>query len=192
MSDDFLGQRVLTADGKLDLCPAPMLAAALELEAHFETERRDAHRLKLITKRHVATHNSWTHNLEDFVPTDSNHLYVHPDDAARIGLAEGDYADVCTKTAVVRVPVRLLEDLMPGAVALPHGWGHQHARGLSVASATRGVNVNLLAADGPGQLEQVSGMAHLTGFVVDVTPAAGAFDPTSWSGIAEAVRPLRG
>jgi len=27
-------------------------------------------------------------------------------------------------------------------------------------------------------------MAHLTGFVVDVAPAAGEFDPRSWSGIA--------
>ncbi|KIG15390.1 hypothetical protein DB30_05653 [Enhygromyxa salina] len=35
------------------------------------------------------------------------------------------------------------------------------------------------AADGAAQLEQVSGMAHLTGFVVDVTPAAGTFDPSS-------------
>ena len=33
-----------------------------------------------------------------------------------------------------RVPVKLLAELMPGTVALPHGWGHQHATGLSVAS----------------------------------------------------------
>ena len=68
--------------------------------------------------------------------------------------------------------MRLCADLMPGTVALPHGWGHQHAPGLGVASRTRGVNVNLLAADGPERIERVSGMAHLTGFVVDVRPAA--------------------
>jgi formate dehydrogenase len=113
-------------------------------------------------------------------------LYVHPDDAARLGLREGDYADVQTDVATVRVPVRLLDELMPGTVALPHGWGHQHARGLSVAGRTRGVNVNLLAADGPERLERVSGMAHLTGFCVDVRPAAGPFDPQSWSGIDQA------
>ncbi len=83
----------------------------------------------------------------------------------------------------MRVPVRLLADLMPGTVALPHGWGHQHATGLSVAAKTRGVNVNLLAADGPGRLEAVSGMAHLTGMLVDVKPAAGPHDPGSWSGL---------
>jgi anaerobic selenocysteine-containing dehydrogenase len=184
--DDFLGRRVVTADGKIDLAPAPLRAAAAELEAHFERERRDAKRLKLITKRQIATHNSWTHNLERFVPTATNHLYVHPDDAARLGLREGECADVRSETATVRVPVKLLADLMPGTVALPHGWGHQHARGLSVAGKTRGVNVNLLAADGPDRLERVSGMANLTGFCVDVTPAAGPLDPTSWSGIGPA------
>jgi anaerobic selenocysteine-containing dehydrogenase len=72
---------------------------------------------------------------------------------------------------------------VPNPVALPHGWGHQHATGLSVASRTRGVNVNLLAADGPERIERVSGMAHLTGMLVDVRPAAGPQDPSSWSGL---------
>ncbi|MEZ4302008.1 MAG: hypothetical protein R3B70_44170 [Polyangiaceae bacterium] len=87
-----------------------------------------------------------------------------------------------TDTATVRVPVRLLADLTPGTVALPHGWGHQHAAGLSVASRTRGVNVNLLAADGPDRLEAVSGMAHLTGFVVDVRKSP-AKQAATWSGL---------
>ena len=73
--------------------------------------------------------------------------------------------------------------MMPGTVALPHGWGHQHARGLSVASKTRGVNVNLLAADGPDQIERISGMARLTGIPVDVRPAAGPQAADSWSGL---------
>ncbi len=182
-ADDFLGQRVVTPDGKVDLAPAPLIAQTAKLEADFMRERADANRLKLITKRAITTHNSWTHNLEAFVPTPSNHLYVHPDDAARLGLVEDGYADVRTETGQVRVPVKLLADLMPGTVALPHGWGHQHARGLSVAGQTSGVNVNILAADGPDRIERVSGMAHLTGFVVDVTPAAGPFEPRSWSGM---------
>ena len=93
-------------------------------------------------------------------------------------------ADVASATATIRVPVKLLADLMPGTVALPHGWGHQHAKGLSVASRTRGVNVNLLAADGPDRLERVSGMSQLTGIPVTVQRAAGPQDTGSWSGIA--------
>lgn len=184
-ADDFLGKRVVTPDGLVDLAPAPLLEATAGLEAAFEHELASARRLKLISKRAITTHNTWTHNLDDFVQTPTNHLYVHPDDAARLGLVEGGHADVRSDTAQVRVQVKLLADLEPGCVALPHGWGHQAARGLSVANRTRGVNVNLLPAAGPGRLEALSGMAHLTGFLVDVTPASGPFDPGSWSGLTD-------
>ena len=68
-----------------------------------------------------------------------------------------------------------------GTVALPHGWGHQAAKGLNVANKKRGVNVNLHSPDGPDRIDKVSGMAHLTGFHVDVKPAAGA-QMHDWSG----------
>lgn len=184
-AEDFLGQRVLTDDGKVQLAPPVLMKQASErLDATYARELAESKRLKLITRRAVTTHNSWTHNLPEFVEGErgSNYLYMHPEDAARAGIAAGELADVSTDTGAVRVPVRLLADLMPGTVALPHGWGHQHARGLTVAARTRGVNVNLLAADGPTRLEAVSGMAHLTGFVVDVRPAAGP-QAASWSGL---------
>jgi len=185
---DFLGVRVTTPDGKVQLAPPPLVDAARGLDSAFERERARDGQLRLITKRHVKTHNSWTHNHEEFVTGEggTNYLYVHPEDAARIGVADGELADVTSETATLRVPVQLLSDLSPGTVALPHGWGHQMAKGLSVASKTRGVNVNILAADGPDKIERLSGMAHLTGIPVEVRPAAGPQDPTSWSGIAEA------
>jgi formate dehydrogenase len=179
--------RIVTDDAKLQLATAPLLEQARGLEAAFARAKAGAGSLRLITKRSHETHNSWTHNLEEFVSGErhTNYLYMHPADAARAGLAEGAIADVRTRTATVRVPVKLLPDLMPGTVALPHGWGHQHAPGLSVASRTAGVNVNLLAADGPDAIERVSGMAHLTGIPVEVVPAAGPRAEQSWSGIAE-------
>jgi anaerobic selenocysteine-containing dehydrogenase len=185
LENDFLGRRVPTDDGLVHLAPAPLVEQAQKLERDFGAELESAGSLKLITKRAQSSHNSWTHNLEDFVRKDrgTNHLYMHPSDAAERSLGEGDLADVSSATATVRVPVRLLSELMPGTVALPHGWGHQRARGLSVASKTSGVNANLLAADGPDRLEHVSGMAQLTGIVVDVVPARAARDTASWSGI---------
>lgn len=182
---DFLGKRVLTDDGKVDLAPAALLAATKKLPARFAKEEADRKRLKLISKRAITTHNSWTHNLPEFVDKDrtTNYLYMHPEDATRLGLSDGALADVSTAAATVRIPVRLLKDLMPGTVAIPHGWGHQHASGLSVAKKTTGVNVNLLALDGPENLEGVSGMAHLSGFNVDIEPAKGPLATMSWSGI---------
>jgi anaerobic selenocysteine-containing dehydrogenase len=112
----------------------------------------------------------------------TNYLYMHPQDAEAANLQEHDLADVRSTTNTVRIPIKLLGDLMPGTVALPHGWGHQHATGLSVASKTTGVNVNLLAADGYENLEKISGMALLTGIPVVVEPAVDQLAHT-WSGI---------
>jgi len=177
----FLGERVVTDDGLVDLAPADLVERARGLDAELEAERGREGELRLITKRAVTTHNSWMHNHEAFVRAGTNHLYVHPADAARLGLEEGALADVSSAVATVRLPVKLLADLMEGTVALPHGWGHQHS-GLSVAKRTRGVNVNLLAADGADAIESTSGMAQLTAIPVTVTAAEGPQAPT-WSGL---------
>jgi formate dehydrogenase len=99
-----------------------------------------------------------------------------------LGLQELDLIDVSSETASIRIAVKSLDTLMPKSIAVPHGWGHQHAKGLNHANKTKGVNVNILAADGPEKLDSVSGMAHLTGFVVDVKPAREELQAT-WSGI---------
>ena len=183
----FLGKRIIHDDRKVHLAPEELVKQAEKLEADFQLELETKDKLKLITKRAVTTHNSWTHNIEEFVSGErsTNHLYMHPGDAERVGVHEGGLADVSTETATVRVPVKFLSELMPGTVALPHGWGHQDSK-MSVASKTTGVNVNLLAADGPDKLEKVSGMAHLTGFLVEVKRAAGELNPNHWSGIGPA------
>ena len=121
----FLGERVVTDDGRVDLAPDPLVAECDALEATFSREKAEAGRLKLITKRHVTTHNSWTHNHPKFVgPRNrTNHLWMHPEDAENVGVEEGGLVDVATPTNTVRLPVKLTDDLMPGVVALPHGWG---------------------------------------------------------------------
>lgn len=190
VAGDFLGSRVTTDDGKVNLAPAPLLQQARErLEVDYAAELGRKDQLKLITRRAVTTHNSWTHNHAPFVAGDrgTNYLYMHPQDMAARGLDEGAMVDVRSETAAVRVPVRALADLMPGTAALPHGWGHQRA-GQTVARETRGVNVNLLAADGPEQLERVSGMARLTGIPIVVERASGPQDVSDWSGLPAELR----
>ncbi len=186
----FLGKRVVTRDGLVHLAPERFIASAGKLEADFAAEQAPADgSLRLITRRHHRTHNSWTQNVVELTQKSSeqtNFLYMHPEDAADAGLADGDVADVTSKVATLRVPIRFLPELMRGTVALPHGWGHQHAAGLSVARKLGGVNVNLLAADGPENVEVLSGMVQLTGIRVRVEPAAAPVDPTSWSGIPAA------
>ncbi len=179
----FLGERVYTQDGLIDLAPPQFLEQSKKLELDYQMELERKQVLKLITKRHVTTHNSWTHNFEDFVKGErqTNYLYMHPLDAEQLGLEQKQMVDVSSETGSVRLPIWLLEDLMPGTVALPHGWGHQSSK-QEVANKTRGVNVNILAADGPDRIEKMSGMVHLTGIPVEVKPAAGD-QAHSWSGL---------
>ena len=124
----------------------------------------------MITKRERLTHNSWTHNFEPFVGPErtTNYLYLNPADAQARDLGEGDTAEISTSAGRVRIPVKLTDDLMPGVVALPHGWGHKNAQGLSIARKHAGVNANLLTPDGPEGCEPLSGMAHMTGLTVEV------------------------
>ncbi|MBR9920393.1 MAG: molybdopterin-dependent oxidoreductase [Bacteroidetes bacterium] len=181
----FLDNRVLTDSGKVELAPASLMDQTEKLAGVFAEELERTDEFRLISKRAVTTHNSWTHNLEDFVSGErnSNYLYIHPADALKLGLKNKELADVRSATGKVRLPVRFLEDLMPGTVALPHGWGHQSTH-QQIARKTKGVNVNILAADGPENAEAWSGMVKLTGIPVKISPAAGEQAP-SWSGLPE-------
>lgn len=183
----FLGKRPITEDGMVHLAPADFIAEAARLEQRFtERERGDAEGImRLISKRAHSTHNSWTQNIDELTNGErnqTNYLYMHPDDGKRLGLADDDVADITSATAMIRLPVKFLQELMPGTVSVPHGWGHQRAQGLSVASQLSGANVNILAADGPDEVEPLSGMAHMSGIPVQVQRAAGPVNRSSWTG----------
>ena len=127
--------------------------------------------LKLIQKRERFTHNSWAHNVKAFIAGDrhTNYLYIHSDDAISRGLADGKIAKVSRAEKSIMLPVKIDDDMKLGSVAVPHGWGHQNAAGLSVAQQTQGVNVNIIIPDGPESLEPLSGMSHMNGVIVDVS-----------------------
>jgi anaerobic selenocysteine-containing dehydrogenase len=125
----------------------------------------------LIGRRQLRSNNSWMHNLPALVKgKDRCTLLVNPEDAARLGLVEGDRASVRSATGRVEAPVELTDAIMPGVVSIPHGWGHD-APGvrMGVASAHAGVNSNLLADE--SLVDPLSGNAVLNGIPVDVAPA---------------------
>ncbi|HBH23802.1 MAG TPA: hypothetical protein DDY13_10315 [Cytophagales bacterium] len=180
----FLGHRVTTGNQKVHLASNDILDYAGKLDKDFEKELSQKDKFKLITKRAVTTHNSWTHNADRMIAKgrDTNYAYLHPADMEELGVEENDLVDISSETNTIRIGVKRLDTLIRKSVAVPHGWGHQHAKGLSVANKTKGVNVNLLAADGPERIDKISGMAHLTGINVDIQPAADVQKHT-WSGI---------
>lgn len=167
---DYLGQRVNTPSSKVELAPADLVARVETLVQIYNDEIRDKDALKLIQKRERFSHNSWAHNVDAFVAGDrhTNYLYIHSSDAMRHGLVEGAMAKVSKNGNSIKLPVKIDDDMKLGSIAVPHGWGHQQANGLSIAQQTLGVNVNIIIPDGPDSIEPLSGMTHMNGVIVDV------------------------
>jgi len=156
-----------TASGKIELAPPPLLADVARLEAAMG-EAPPA--LVLVGRRDLRSNNSWLHNVEVLVKGKERcTMQIHPDDAERLGLVDGEAATVTSRAGTLEVPVSVTEDIAPGVVSIPYGWGHdQPETRLSVASRRPGVNVNRLT-DG-SIIDPLSGNAVLNGIPVSVTP----------------------
>ena len=85
-------------------------------------------------------------------------------------MVDGATARVSSEAGAIEVPVEVSDEMMPGVVSLPHGWGHdKDGTRLSVAREHAGVNNNILA---PGHLvDVISNNAVVNGIPVEVVPA---------------------
>ena len=152
-----------TPSGKVELA-APLLLQDLERAA--QDLRGLAPDLVIIGRRDVRTNNSWMHNLPVLAkgPFRCTAL-VHPHDAARLGLTDGALASIHNGPRSVQAQVHISDEMMPGVVSLPHGWGHNlPGAKLRVAAERPGANLNALLDD---QLrDPLSGNAVLGGVAV--------------------------
>jgi anaerobic selenocysteine-containing dehydrogenase len=157
-----------TADGLIDLAPALVTADLPRLEATLAAPTPE---LVLIGRRHLRSNNSWMHNLPALIKGPPRcTLLVHPADAARLALADGGRARVASRVGEVIATVELSDDMMPGVVSLPHGFGHDRpGMRTAVAEAHAGVNANVLTDD--AQLDAPSGNAAFNGVPVTIAPA---------------------
>jgi anaerobic selenocysteine-containing dehydrogenase len=166
-----LAAKVRHGHGKVDLGPDAIVAELSRLEGSGEPD--PAFPLRLIGLRELRSHNSWMHNSPLLTRGGRTHAArVHPTDAERHGLGDGDVARIASKDGEIEVPVRVTDEMTEGTVALPHGWGHRG--GWRTANALGGVNVNVLAGHQPEDLEALAGMAFLNGIPVRMEPASPA------------------
>jgi anaerobic selenocysteine-containing dehydrogenase len=161
-----------TPSGLVELAPEPIVADVPRLRAELDRDWNGT--MVLIGRRHLRSNNSWMHNLEPLVrgPVACT-AWVHPDDAARLGLEDGGPVRVASRVGEVVVAVEVTDAIRPGVVSIPHGWGHD-AEGveLSVASAHAGVNSNLLTDE--LAVDPLSGNAVLNGIPVTLAPVEAA------------------
>ena len=169
----FYDQQLQTADGRVDCCP-PVFAPALErAHAIFADLEAEPAGLKLITRRDAWMMNSWFRNVPRMTRPgrDDNPLFMHPDDATARGLADGDRARVWNAHGEVVAAVSFDPELLPGVVAMAHGWGNRDTSGMRVAQEHPGVNASALLPSGQGSFEPLSSQAHMTGVPVEVAAA---------------------
>ena len=157
-----------TPSGKIELAPpeitgdvrAPALAAEPSATAP----------LALVGRRDLRSNNSWMHNIPSLVRAPNRcTVWVHPDDADRLGLADGGPARLSSRVGRIELPVEVTDAVMPGVVSVPHGWGHDApGTALRVAASHAGANSNLLADE--LATDPLSGNAVLNGIPVTLEP----------------------
>jgi anaerobic selenocysteine-containing dehydrogenase len=160
-----LPQRLKTRSGKIELLPEPI---AGDLPRLRDALRERPAAIVLVGRRHLRSNNSWMHNVPALTGGSNRcTLHIHPDDAARFGLADGAAVRVKGAGGEVTAPVEVTDTVRRGVVSLPHGWGHDRpGTRMSHAALDPGVNVNQLL-DG-SLLDPLSGTAVLNGVPVEL------------------------
>ena len=158
---DILG----TPDKKIRLAPQYLLDDLPRLAARLE---RPAESLVLVSRRHLRSNNTWMHNVPALMKgRDRCTLLIHPDDAARCGIADDDVVTVKSEAGEIKVPVEVTDAIKPGVVSMPHGWGHgKPGTRMSVANNSPGANTNALSP--PTFLDEPSGNGALNGIPVTI------------------------
>jgi anaerobic selenocysteine-containing dehydrogenase len=128
--------------------------------------------LVLIGRRHLRSNNSWMHNSARLVKGKPRHqLLMNPDDLHSRDLVDGQLVRVSSAAGSVDVEVAASNDMMPGVVSLPHGFGHgRPGARLTIANQVAGASANdVTDAD---LTDTIAGTAALNGVPVKVTAAA--------------------
>jgi anaerobic selenocysteine-containing dehydrogenase len=111
------------------------------------------------------------HNVRSLVKgPDRAQLLMHPTDAERLGLATGASVRVRSRVGAVTTIVAVTDDVMPGVVSLPHGYGHRAAAStMRVAGELPGPSANVLTDE--LFVEPIVGTSVLNGVPVTVERA---------------------
>jgi anaerobic selenocysteine-containing dehydrogenase len=160
--------RLQTANHRIDLAP-DLVVGDLDRVHRWLADRPDD-ALVLIGRRHKQDNNSWFHNTTRLTRGKPRHqLLMHPADLAERGLEDGALVTVASRVGSVRVEVAATDDMMPGVVSLPHGYGHQ-VDGTRLRNATKVTGVSINDLTDP-ELLDLSGNAALSGVPVRVCAA---------------------
>jgi anaerobic selenocysteine-containing dehydrogenase len=142
-----------------------------ELAEARDAALADGYDLVLIGRRQLRSNNSWMHNSPRLMKgADRCTALLHPDDAAARGLSGGQRVRVASRVGAIEVPLEVSDEIRPGVVSVPHGFGHGRAGvGWTVAASHPGASVNDITD--PALVDRITGNAALNAVPVRVEPA---------------------
>jgi len=164
-----LPDRLRTANKRIDLSPKPFLDDIVRAKARLREETSAPNgELLLIGRRQLRSNNSWMHNYDRLVRgPDRCTLVMNTRDASERGLTAGQSASILGKAGTITLPVEISDEMMPGVVSIPHGWGHgRDDVELGVASRHAGESINDVTDD--VAVDPLCGTAAFNGTVVSV------------------------
>ena len=126
------------------------------------------HDLLLIGRRQLRSNNSWMHNSQRLVKGRPRcTLLMNPNDAANRDLVDKQQVQVRSRTGAIKIPLEICEEIMPGVISIPHGWGHDRSGiQLGVAEQHAGASINDLTDD--QSIDALCGTAAFNGTWVSV------------------------
>jgi anaerobic selenocysteine-containing dehydrogenase len=167
-------KRLQMKDKTIKLAPAEFVGDVPRLrERMVDWPRTNGDRgLVLIGRRHLRSNNSWMHNSDRLMSGEERcTLQMHPAAAAARAHAGGDTVTVTSAAGSIDVPVDVTDEVMPGVVSMPHGFGHgRPGVQLRVAAAHAGASANDITDE--HFLDALCGTAALSGVPVQVTAVA--------------------
>jgi anaerobic selenocysteine-containing dehydrogenase len=168
--------RLYTRGRRIDLAPERLREDVARAATALTLPPKPAE-LCLVGRRDLRSNNSWMHNSPRLTKgRDRCTLHMHPRDASERRLASGQRVRISSRTGSVLAALEVTEDMMPGVVSLPHGWGHDRTgTRLSVAQATPGVSLNDLTDE--SLVDTLCGNARFSGLPVEVSGSAGRPHP---------------
>jgi anaerobic selenocysteine-containing dehydrogenase len=179
-------RKLRTKDRRIDAAPALFVADIARLESRWlEGGEAAVSRapedlgaggsegpgpLALIGRRATRSSNSWMHNVERLTRGRNRcTLLMHPSDAEARSLRDGTIVRITARVGTVDAELAVSDEMMPGVVSLPHGWGHGRVgTRMRVAAGHPGVSINDLTDD--QAVDALTGNAAFSGVAVHVVP----------------------
>jgi anaerobic selenocysteine-containing dehydrogenase len=165
-----LPARLRTAHKQIELAPEVLVNDVERVKAKL-INTASLHRngnLLLIGRRQLRSNNSWMHNSQRLVRGKPQcTILMHPADAAQRQLRPGQEVSVRSRVGSVMVPIEISDEMMPGVVSIPHGWGHDRL-GIQIAVAQEHAGGSINDVTDDLAIDALCGTAAFNGTWVEV------------------------